>query len=411
MRWLTVIVVALGAVLGGYFLYQRLAVPTLTVTEAVRGPVVQAFYATGTLQPAREYSIKSNVDGVLTEVLVDKGDLVTEGQKVAFVVVEEYQMRHSQAMADLTLKKQLAADETSPALLEFDTKLKAATLQLDIAQDEAKRLSDALANKAAAQVDVDRARYRVQTVWSLVESIKSQKAAKKLELERDATVAQAALDIAQWNLDQQTIRSPVSGSVLDRPISSGTRVKINDHLMQVADVAPQNLIMRAAVDEEDKVRLELDQNVVMTLYSYPGKTFQGKVRQVYPQADQDRRTFEVDVAIIPGDPRFAAGMTGELAFIVDSKESATVIPSQALQAGSVWLVRGERLEKADAVLGLRSIERIEIVSGVSPGDRVVISPVGALTPGQHVKTKFMDPVEAAGLNKPKQTDSNFKGFG
>src|SRR5580765_3213223 len=59
--------------------------PVVTVTEAVTGPVVQAFYSTGTIQPEREFPIKSNTAGTLTEVRVDKGDHVTKGQPLAIV--------------------------------------------------------------------------------------------------------------------------------------------------------------------------------------------------------------------------------------------------------------------------------------------------------------------------------------
>lgn len=402
--------IALGASAIAFLAWRAFSTPTVTVTEVVEGPVVQAFYATGTLLPDREYPIKSNVEGIVTEVVVDKGSPVKAGQKVAFVRVEEYVMRFSQAQAELELKKKLAQDETSPTLLEYDTKLEAANEQLRIAQRELERVKNAMTRSGATQADLDRSADRVQLVWSLVESIKAQKGTRKMELERDVTVAQAAFDIAQWNLSEQTIKSPVDGVVLDRPVSIGTRVPVNGHLMLVADVAPDKLVMRAAVDEEDKTRLVLDQRVNMTLYSYPGRVFEGRAKKIYPKADPDRRTFEVDVAVDPIDPSFAAGMTGELAFVVEAKDRAMVVPSQAMQGGAVWIVRDGTLLKSDATIGLRSVERTEIVSGLSPGDRVVISPVGNLAEGQNVRTTFMDAITAAGLNKPAHEEKAFKGF-
>ena len=61
-------------------------------------------------------------------------------------------------------------------------------------------------------------------------------------------------------------------------------------------------------------------------------------------------------------------------------------------------------------IGLRSIERIEIVDGLPAGTRVVISPADSLSAGQTVRTKYMDPAEAAGLNKPPPITEAFKGF-
>jgi hypothetical protein len=134
------------------------------------------------------------------------------------------------------------------------------------------------------------------------------------------------------------------------------------------------------------------------------------VLRIYPEADEARRTFEVDVQILDPDPRLSPGMTGELAFIMQTKDRAVVIPSQAVQKGAVYAVRDGRLRRLEVTLGLRGIERTEVTAGVKPGDRVVISAVGDMAGGQRVRPTFMDPVAAAGLNKPKQANDNFKGF-
>jgi hypothetical protein len=135
------------------------------------------------------------------------------------------------------------------------------------------------------------------------------------------------------------------------------------------------------------------------------------VLRIYPQADPERRTFEIDVQLTDPDPRLSPGMTGELAFIMDSKERAVVVPSQAVQKNAVYAVRDGRLRNIpDGEIGLRGIERTEIRAGVKPGDRIVISAVGDLKEGQRVRTTYSDPVTAAGINKPKQKTDSFKGF-
>jgi hypothetical protein len=103
-------------------------------------------------------------------------------------------------------------------------------------------------------------------------------------------------------------------------------------------------------------------------------------------------------------------MTGELAFIMDAKDKAVAIPAQAVQGEEVYGVRNGRIVKFATKIGLHSIERVEVISGVAPGDRVVISPIGDLPEGKSVRTKYIDPAKAAGLNKPAVSDSNFKGF-
>jgi multidrug efflux pump subunit AcrA (membrane-fusion protein) len=385
--------------------------PVVTVTEAVEGPVVEAFYATGTVLPAHEYPIKSNVAGIIEEVRVDKGDAVKKGQVLAIVLDPDLTFKSKQAEAELEEKRQLAADKTSPVLAEFDAKITAMNDILEIAKREEKRLSGLIETNAASQTDLDRAIDRMKVAWSEVESFKTQKAAKKLQLLREVQVAEAAVGSANWNLQQQTIKSPIDGTVLDRPNSIGTRVAINDHIMQIADVSPGNLVMRAAVDEEDVNKVNIGQTVRMTLYSFPGQVFEGKVDKIYNKADADRRTFEVDVRFVQEQLRLSAGMTGELAFVVAAKERAIVVPSQALQNGAIWTVsKDNQLERTTPEIGLKSVERVEVVSGITPGTRVLLAPVGSMESGQTVRPDYLDPVTAAGLNKPKVTASGFKGF-
>jgi multidrug resistance efflux pump len=248
---------------------------------------------------------------------------VKKGQVLAVVVDPPLQFAVDKAKAELHEKQQLADDATSPPLMELDAKLKGSEALMGIANREFDRITRLVTEgSAATQTDLDRAMDRVKTLWSENESLKAQRAAKKLELQRMMDVAQAALDSAQAEFDKQQVKSPIDGAVLDRPISLGTRLAVNDHIMQIADVSPAQLLMRAAVDEEDINKVRVDQPVKMTLYSFAGEIFDGTVAKIYDKADPDRRTFEVDVKVDKRDERFAAGMTGELAFIMASKERA-----------------------------------------------------------------------------------------
>ena len=394
---------------GGLVAWQRWSRPLVTVTEPTRGPVVQAFYSTGTVQPEREYPIKSNVAGVLEVVPVDKGARVARGQHLATVAAPELEYAAAKARAELEEKAKRADPSTSPVLTELDARAAAAGAQLEIAQRELDRARAAARSNAAPEADVDRAADRAKALWAELESLKAQRAARVLELDREVAVARATVDTATWDLRQRELHSPIDGVVLDRPASVGTRLAVNDHLMQIADVTPANLVMRAQVDEEDKVQVRPGQVVRMSLYSFPDRVFDGHVGRVYDQADPDRRTFEVDVRFDHPSPDLAAGMTGELAFVQAEKQDAAVIPSQAVQGGVVWVVRDDRLVRTDATIGIRSVERAEVTDGLAPTARVVISPIGALTDGQPVRTQYLDPATAAGLNRPKEA-SNFKGF-
>lgn len=408
-RWIVVLALLGAAGWGVWRWGPEYLQPQVNVTKVVEGPVVQAFYATGTLQPDREYPIRANNAGALLEVKVDKGDHAALGQALAVVAEDAVQFRFSQARAEREQKAKLADEKHSPVLADFDARMKSTGELLEIARRQQKRLSDAIERAAAAEADLDRAIDHVRTFAGELESLKAQRATKKIDLDKDLEIAEAALKIAQWNLDRQTVRCPIDeATILTRPLPPGTRINVNDPLMVLADVRPDKLIMRAAVDEEDITRVKVGGSVRMTLYAYEHRLFRGAVKKVYEKADPDRRTFEVDVEMIDKDPAFSDGMTGELAFIVQEKDKARIVPSQAVQGGNVYIVRDGRLLMSDATLGLRSVERTEIATGLTGGESVVISPVLGLAEGQRVRTVFTDPIQAALLNRPKKQEI-FKG--
>jgi multidrug efflux pump subunit AcrA (membrane-fusion protein) len=414
IRWiiLAAVVVAIGGSVVAAYAFMR---PTVTVTQVVEGPAVEAFYATGTLQPVDEYPIKAHSAGLLQKLEGDrpfpkKGDHVTAGQALAIVADAQWQAALDKCKAELDEKRQRADDKTSPVLIELDARISAMQDQFTIAQREENRIVHLLETGGSSQSEFDQALNRVRAMTMDLEAFKAQKAAMKLQVRRELDEAEANLRTAQWNLEMQTLTSPVDGVVLDRPAPVGTRLGVNDHFMQVADVRPETLVMRAQVDEEDITKVRDGQVVRMVLYAFPGQPFEGAVARVYDKADPDRRTFEVDVKPTKPDPKFAAGLTGELAFEVRSKPAALVVPSQAIQDGRIYLLQAGHLHAAPASVGIRGVERAELLSGVHPGDRILITPVTGLKEGQWVREQYMDPVAAAALNKPKEKEVFRGGF-
>lgn len=398
---------------GGWWLVQQILAPQVTVTRLTSGPVVSAFYATGTVRPEREYPIKTPVQGTLEQVLVDKGNPVRSGQTLAMVMDPQLKFRADRAKAILNEKVALADEKSSPILLEFDANIQATEELVAISRREVDRLKQMTATSAASSVDLDRAMDQLKTRWAQLESLKARRQSRLLELKREVEVARADYEMADWDLNQQTLKSPIDGVVLDRPTSRGTRVAVNDTLMRIANVTQEHLVMRASVDEEDVTRCRIGQTVKMSLYAFPGLALTGKVVRIYPEADPDRRTFEVDVRLDEPPAELAAGMTGELAFILDEKQSARVLPATAVQNGRVYAVRQNRITELPAQIGLRSFERVEIIEGVSENDLVLISPIGSLSVGQRVRGHEISPQEASGLIPPGETGANgsaFKGF-
>src|SRR5687767_13339136 len=164
-RWIVIAAAATFCVVAAGYLALRFARPVVTVSEAVEAPVVQAFYSTGTIQPEREYPIKSNVAGNLTAVHVDKGDRVKKGQPLAFVADPELKYAADKARAELVERQKRADPKSSPVLREFQARIEASQDILDIAKREERRVSELIPRNAASQTDLDKALDRLKFAW------------------------------------------------------------------------------------------------------------------------------------------------------------------------------------------------------------------------------------------------------
>ena len=125
---LSMVAAALVGVLA-FYLLTVFAFPQVQVTRLTTGPVVQAFYATGSVVPEREYSVHSNVAGILElEPGIDKGGAVKKDQLLARVLSDDLEKKYKQAQAELKEKQARADDKNSPVLMEFDKRSEAFTL-------------------------------------------------------------------------------------------------------------------------------------------------------------------------------------------------------------------------------------------------------------------------------------------
>src|SRR2546423_10491844 len=116
LRWVIGLAALLLLVLVASVLVVRLVRPSVSVTRATEGPVVQAFYATGTIAPDREFPIKSHVAGIVVDVKVDKGQRVHKNEVLADVKNAQLPLKLAQAKAELAQKKHCADARTDPVL-------------------------------------------------------------------------------------------------------------------------------------------------------------------------------------------------------------------------------------------------------------------------------------------------------
>lgn len=223
--------------------------------------------------------------------------------------------------------------------------------------------------------------------------------------------AKASLAMAQQALADSSIRSPVAGVVAARTVEPGQMVSPGSPLIRVYN--PATVYYEATIPQVNIAEIKAGQQVTVRSDGAPGKTFHGRVTEIYPAADTANRSFHARISIADAGLDLKPGMFAKGGIVVQRHDNVLVLPRDAIlntpEGQKVFVVtrgpvkrpvRGAKPDKSgklpmetvdgtivrprSVTTGLTSGTRVEIVSGLSEGDRVVRTGQAYLKDGQEV---------------------------
>jgi RND family efflux transporter MFP subunit len=328
--WLAVLVAAAGAV--WWWRYGR--GPEVAAVAAWRGTAVEIVYATGAVEPVRWAKVTSLIRGRIVEFCDCEGKVVAKGD--VLVRLDDREQR-----AQL---QELKARE-------------------DFAQREVGRMTELIGRGSATT----QAHERVST---------------------DLRTIQALISVQMEKLDNYTITAPMDGVVLRRDGEVGEIVDPGQVLYRVG--APKPLQVVAEVNEEDIPRVVVGQTVLLRSDAFAGKQLGGKLRDITPMGDPVAKTYRIRIAL-PDDTPLKVGMSVEANVVTREKPNALLVPADAVQGTSVFVVAAERVDKRSAEIGIRGTRAVEILSGLAEGERVASPALTDLADGRRVRVKPTNP--------------------
>ncbi len=352
---------------------------TVVVAEVVGGGGAQSvgITANGYVVARTKASVSSKISGRLAYLGVSEGSRVRAGQIIARLENADYQAVLAQAEAE-----KLRSDA---ALLESAARRD--QLQRDLA-----RSRELLAANLASEREV--------------EDLQSQLVGAEARVGVQRAVvqaAEAAVGVANANLDNTRIRAPFDGTVLRKdaevgevvsPVASGggfTRGAV----VTMADL--ETLEVEVDVNEAYIAQIRSGQPARIILDAYPNDRYPGAVRQIVPTANRQRATVRVKVSILEGDDRILPEMAARVEFLEDPEvvEAAEGLPMRIFVPGTavrtlagetvVWVVRGGQAFVSSVDAGPVSGGRREIRSGLTGGERVITTGFEGLEDGDAVR--------------------------
>lgn len=382
--------VALGIV--GFYGYTVFARPATTVdptrlATVERGDLARSVVATGRVEPITKVEIKSKANGIIKELRVQVGDRVGVGQVLAELDRDNLAARLREAKAALNgAEANLKAASAELA----KNKVEAEGPEVAFARRNVERADQLLRDKLISPQNMDDARSALDQAVNRQAIARSQLGVSEARVtQARATVAQsqAAVDRAEEELTNATIRSPIDGVVLSRDVEVGSPVSSILNLgssatlvMVVGDI--RQVYVKGKVDEADIGLVRLGQSARIKVETFKDRQFDGRVTQIAPMGVEKDNVvnFEVRVSIDNSSGELRANMTSNAEIVLEEHKGTLVIPERAVIYDAERRTFAERVQPASKtgrervaiVVGIGNGTRTEVTSGLAAGDRVVL---------------------------------------
>jgi HlyD family secretion protein len=363
-------------------------------TEATRpGGGEPLLTASGYLVARREAVVSAKIQGRLSELRVEEGDDVREGEVIARLESADYVAQLERARSQI---KQVAAQRAraDAAIARAEADLAEFRRQLAVSGRLAKEEIVARDNFEAAQSRV-----------RIAEAAAAQARAELAQVDADRARVAAELGFAEAQLANTVIRAPFPGTVVRKmaevgesvaPIPPGVNISIaSGAIVALADLA--TLEMEADVSESNVARLTEEQPAEVTVEAFPDKRYKAILRQVIPTADRTKATVQVKVTLIEKDATLKPEMSAKVTFLGSATEPAgvgpptpqIVVPQAAIvQRGGtaqVFEVVGDVIRSRKVAVARTRGSDVLVSQGLSGGETLVVSPSDSLREGARVR--------------------------
>ena len=361
------------------------AAPRQVKVERVRQ---EAFHrvvdVVGTLAGDDEVTISSQADGVVRQILADLGDPVREGQPLIELDREKLQYNLDQQKAALTrsLTKYGAPDPDHRSAIEDTADVRKASAELVQAKQVLDRATAGIKAQVITQQMYDDAlateRSKQASYDAAMQNAKSMSA--------DIDVAQAALKLAERQLQDAYVRAPFAGFVQARMVSLGELVKANMPVMAIVRVNPLKVL--AEIPERMAPWVKVGQPLTLRVDAFPNRTFDATVSRISPGVNPQTRTFAVQASAPNGDGILKPGAFARVHLETALIEQVLTIPYDGMQyrygVYRAFEVNGDHLVVHELKTGDRVGNRMEILDGVKLGDTIALTDVDNLVDGMKV---------------------------
>lgn len=377
----------------------------------------------GTTTPFRTVSVRSQVEGRLLSLNLDVGDSVSIGQTIGKLDDAILLTGLKQAEAELATRiSEVARAKT--VVSNVRAELEQRRLEVVQAQADSQRQQKLFKEGAIAEQAAEQAHTKVKTSTQILRA-----ATEQVSTEQQAVAATQGRVLAQKAVVAQAkerrsysrLISPITGVVIEKVTEPGNLLQAGSEVIKIADFSRVKVVVQ--VSELELANIEVGQSVQVRLDAFPEQTLIGRVTRISPTADATARLVPIEVVIPNSEDKIGSGLLTRVNF-QSQMQQRVVIPQTAIQGidgnqksratepgsrpsdqnnaaksesedltATVFLVKdteGKTKVTIRAVaLGKKADGKVEILSGLQPGDRYVVRSGKPLKDGQPVRLSIL----------------------
>ncbi|MCX7719271.1 MAG: efflux RND transporter periplasmic adaptor subunit [Candidatus Sumerlaeaceae bacterium] len=319
---------------------QDQASTTTTTAESRAGAIVLT--SSGYVTPRQRISLIPQVIAQVMWVGVEKGDRVSSGQVLVRLDDRDYQARCREARARLQAAEARLRELENGSRPEEIARAKAEVDQAEILLANAERLLErrrllveqggAVSRETVddARAARDNAAARLEVARQNLALVQAGPRQEQLDAARaELAAAKAAVEVAELNLEDTVIRAPRDGTILEKLIEPGELVTpqsfggsrgARTELLSLADLS--DLQVEVDINEADFAKVFMGQPAKVTLDAYPDKSYEGRVREIAPEANRTKATVQIKVQILNPDGLVLPEMSARVDLLQGSPASS-----------------------------------------------------------------------------------------
>ncbi|SHG21233.1 RND family efflux transporter, MFP subunit [Flavobacterium segetis] len=329
------------------------------------GDVTESVYASGVVKAEGQYTVYATVNGTLQKVNVIVGQSINKGQTLFELESDKAEINTENAQ----LAYQLSLESSrfiQDKIAEMVLKVQSAKDKLALDESIFNRNKNVIKQGGISQVDFERVELSYKSSKINYESSQKQLTQLRAQLKNDQSRNANNLRLNQQSQNDFFIKSAFSGQLFDILVKEGTLITPQIPLAIIGQT--NSFLLELEVDENDMVRVQLGQKVLVTMDSYKGKVFEANVDKIYPIMDERSRTFKIEAHFIYPPVKLYPNLTAEANIIIQIKKNAITIPKAYLIDGKYVLVNEK--EKREVKTGLSDYEKVEILDGLKADEMI-----------------------------------------